>query len=333
MAIASIDSGSSLLKWFAGGEKRGLFPSRAVTVPTDRRGRRPQDEIVFDGETYFAGEAAQSAERTAVRQADLANDFHGSIRQQVQFCHAFDKMQLQNGTHQTLLTTLPLNLAYDTALVSRIRSDYRSFSWTKAGENRSVAFDEVIVTAQGAGAWLRWRQKNPTIKPEEVLVCDIGGSTVDICMVTWRDEIQDWDYHLESDSRNDWNLSTWTTELLSELEQKFKGRTFDFYKVMRAMLDGLKTKRYIIKHLGEQHDITEYVNPARDRLTRTIYEMCQKAAGDYWCDLDEVIITGGGGVFLNPSIWMDTSRPPTILDIYANVEGQYSAANDEIAAA
>jgi hypothetical protein len=150
--IVSVDSGSSFLKIVAGNHKLSvqtnvLQASESSVVSYD-------DEIIVNDKKYYVGETAKNATNKLIEDPAIEAGFHGSEKQYIQMCYAFQQMGIM-GEHELLVVSLPYSDCRDDAIKSKLK-ERNVFRWKAFIKNEWVdkvaSFKEVKIYPQGIGA-------------------------------------------------------------------------------------------------------------------------------------------------------------------------------------
>lgn len=307
----SIDSGSSYMKAYAGGEPL-MFPGVVREVFP---GEEHPSALTMDGRRWLVGEAA-IRERADSLAPNRERWFHGSPEQHAQICHALARLGA-TGAHGTLAVTLPYGCSTDPAFTAAV-SKRSTFEWSDAEGEHVVTFDNIQVTPQGVGALLHHQQSAPPFAA--ALMIDIGSCTTDIVAV--REEAGEWRFLRDccvSDQEASASLffEMWRREV-GRLPG-FAGKPLGYYDLMPRLMDG--EPFYPLR--GEHVSLEASAEKAKVEYTRALKAVVKQCAGPtLWDEIDQIILTGGGAQCVNLDVWGDARTHR--LNACANVLGQYS---------
>lgn len=186
MRVVSIDSGSSYLKMYSVTEENeiNLLEASLVEEVSDRS--QLNTRIKVDNKWYVAGRMAE-LQKTAYQEEPEIGEFHGSLKQFIQWMHAFEKNNLV-GDFDVLITSLPYDDFANLPLRKMIK-DKKEFHWVNsANEEKSIRFKSVEIVPQGVGALELYKKERNGDLPEELTLVDIGSCTTDVVSVIWDDE-------------------------------------------------------------------------------------------------------------------------------------------------
>jgi hypothetical protein len=323
MSVIAIDSGSSYLKMFHG-DKPLMFPavSHRLMGATDY-----PDEVALQGTRYAVGQTALLASTKHRPDPHLDRGFHGSHEQTIQICYALAQAGAE-GTYDVLCMSLPYADSRIGTLRNRIKT-MRRFQWEDITGGHEVAFNDVMVLPQGVGALRLWQADSQRM-PEVVTLVDIGSCTLDIVTVQRDPRHDTYAYNGDaSSSYRDVSVGTFKNTWQSRLRQLdgLQSRTFGYHQLMgMAMQSPLAS----LQQGHEKLDISQEYRQAAVELTEQVYDRARSTTGDLWLGVEQVLLTGGGAQLIDKLAWPDWQRT-RVLDIFANVRGQYLAAGGAIA--
>ncbi len=326
--IVSVDSGSSYLKITTG--------NNLLSIPTNVLQAKEtsvvnyDDEIIVNDKKYYVGDTAILATNTFIEDPAIEAGFHGSEKQYIQMCYAFQQTGIM-GEHDLLVVSLPYSDCRDETLKNKLKARNK-FMWKSLvkGElkEKVASFKEVKIYAQGIGA-LRLYTHNLTHKPRSVCLIDIGSCTSDIVTVQLDRRTNDYTYNSHaSKSLRDISVGDFIKQWAREIKQApgMKDRKFSYFE----LTDMIKYNEFEIRLLSQpKFNSKPLFEDTKKWFTQEIYRHAKHTLGDLWDGIDQVILTSGGAHLIDESTWECAGR--TIkMDEWSNVKGQYLAFGGEL---
>lgn len=326
--IVSVDSGSSFLKILVGNHK--LSVQTNVLQAAESVAVSYKDEIIVNDKKYYVGKTAQNATNKLIEDPAIEAGFHGSEKQYVQMCYAFQQMGVM-GEHDLLVVSLPYSDCRDEKLKTKLK-ERNLFKWKSYLKDELVdkfaSFKEVKIYPQGIGA-LRIFTQGLSEKPKSVCLIDIGSCTSDIITVQLDRRTNDYTYNAHaSKSLREISVSDFMRKWSREIKQApgMKDRKFSYFELSEMIeysdfnINVLSQPKFNSKPLFED---------TKRWFTQEIYKHAKETLGDLWDGIEQVILTSGGAYLIDETTWECAGR--TIkLDEWSNVKGQYIAFGGEL---
>lgn len=321
--IVSVDSGSSFLKIIVGNhiEQVPTFvvPASSTSVVSY------DDEIIVDDKRYYVGETAKNATNKMIEDPAIEAGFHGSEKQKIQMCFAFQLMGIM-GDYETLVVSLPYSDCRDDVVKNKLKAR-NIFKWKAYINNewvdKYVSFKEIKIYPQGIGA-LRLFTSDLKEKPKSVCLVDIGSCTSDIISVQLDRRTNDYIYNAQaSKSLREISVSDFMRKWAKEIKQApgMKDRKFSYFELS----DMAKHEDFLINILSQpKFNSKPLFQETKKWFTNEIYTHAKEVLGDLWDGIEQVILTSGGAYLIDESTW-DCNGRTIKLDEWANVKGQYIA--------
>lgn len=326
--IISVDSGSSFLKIIAGNHKLSIQTN--VLQAAESSVVSYDDEIIVNNKKYYVGETAKNATNKLVEDPAIEAGFHGSEKQYIQMCFAFQQMGVM-GEHDLLVVSLPYSDCKDETLKTKLK-ERNLFKWKSYIKNEWIdkfaSFKEVKIYPQGIGA-LRIFTQGLSEKPKSVCLIDIGSCTSDIITVQLDRRTNDYTYNAHaSKSLREISVSDFMRKWSREIKQApgMKDRKFSYFELSEMA----KYNDYNINVLSQPKFNSRPLFEDNKRwFTQEIYRYAKETLGDLWDGVEQVILTSGGAYLIDETTWECAGR--TIkLDEWSNVKGQYVAFGGEL---
>jgi hypothetical protein len=316
MRVVSIDSGSSYLKMYSVTEKNEINLLEAALVEEVSERSQLNTRIKVDNKWYVAGRVAE-LQKTSYQEEPEISEFHGSLRQFVQWMHAFEKNNLF-GDFDVLITSLPYD-DFANLQLRRTIKEKKEFNWVNAlNEEKLIRFKSVEVVPQGVGALELYKKERNEDLSEELTLVDIGSCTTDVVSVIWDDE-QDQHIYKEKGctSIKDISTSVFIRKLRDKINEKRSVKIkIGYHELTKSIL-----KQKCELQIGnERIEFQEHYENIRKEFTHILSEKLQMLLGDSWRSTNNIVLTGGGESFVLP--WSCEKRTAR-MDIFANVKGQF----------
>lgn len=316
---ASVDMGSSVTKGAAdNGSEEALvsFPSVVVPVEAGHPGA-----IGVDSGWYAVGTDAMRMQREQNTRPQTGAEYHGSDTQRILVCALLRALGVhKQGGVSKLAMGLPYVLTLDADVMGQMTEFCRTFRWRDSdGTEHVVHPDERYLPAQGSGALIKYLASNRHDEARLVLVVDVGGQTTD-CVATELGALVG--ACSQSVGINVYTYFEWLVARI-KAEPYAVQRSWDYHDLM----DRVRQQRYLVRgNDGRQQNIERCVVQTRHTWTRALQVAVQGNMGSRWPDVERIVLTGGGAALVDTSVWRG---PITVMDGYANVQGQHMALRGE----
>ncbi|BBH54658.1 MULTISPECIES: ParM/StbA family protein [Fluviispira] len=316
MKSISIDSGSSYLKLYTILDGKEIEFSEASLIEEVPEHSQLKSKINVDGKWYVAGRIAE-LQKTNFQENPELGEFHGSLKQSIQWMHAFESKGL-TGDYETLILSLP----YDEFAKSDLRKSLKSktrYEWLNAkNEHRSITFKSIEIVPQGVGALELYKKERGNDLPESLTLVDIGSCTTDVVSVIWDDVDEAYIYKEKGcTSIKDISTSVFIRKLSDKINEK---RSLKIRIGYHELAKAINKQRFELQIGSEKIEFKEHYENLRKEFTESLAEKLKNLLGDAWRSTQNTILTGGGENFILP--W-DCERRTARMDIFANVKGQF----------
>lgn len=309
--ILSVDPGVSFLKIYNGTQSHTI-----PTVVQEIHDPEPHS-ITVDGRHYLVGKRALLHSNRLDVEPRADGTWHGSDDQYVQLCWGAHVLGMQ-GRAALMAFALPYKDQRDQALKARVKQRFKTLRWRPfGGPTCEVTFDEVTVTAQGTGAWLR-HSAELTRRPSTVCVADLGSETLDVFLL--RLDGADYQYSAgESYRGEEVSISGCIADLMRRMRNRreFQHRTFGHYDLVDRIVDGTRA----LPVDGDQVSFANELRLASAAYGERVMAQVREAAGQLWDNVEALVLTGGGASLIERAIRLD--KRAVITNNEANVIGQW----------
>lgn len=310
--IVSVDSGSSYFKAIFDG-KEYCQPALISQMPENTE---IADRIRVDDKWMVAGKRAQQQLGADAPRPDTKDDFHGSMRQQIQMMYAFDQLDVV-GSFEGLILTLPWSDYYTKKDLIKQMKSRNKFEWISSSrEEKKASFSHIYIIPQGTGAFHLFDSEADE-KPDSVILADIGSCTTDIIALQWDEDDQEYVYR-ENLSKSLKSVSTgvFMDGLVDEI---FKKRPKRFEVNYHVLDKKIRKNDYTLRDGSTVIDFSEEFEKQKTVFTNLLKESLKAELGQSFTTADLVLLIGGGPVFLEN--WECQSKTRTY-DHMSNVRGQ-----------
>jgi len=298
-------------------EKTYEQPAKITLVGNDPR---VIDKIKVNGRGVVGGDRAVELSPEATLKINDSNDYHQSGILYEQICWMLEQLGVENGTHDLLCRSVPLDMLYNETLVKFISSQL-TFKWTCSdGEERSVEFKKVNVEAQGISSQAFWEtllKSDEEEDPEFVLNIDSGSHTTDVSHLKWSDSVGHYTVipTLSRSLRGDFSMSGYINHLAKLIWHRNKDIVLDYYDLSEKIMNG----KTILRDGNHKVDISDEIL----KTDNWLLEIAQSELAQFEKPMrksDKIVLSGGTIDRLPMEIFYKDKA--VYLDCFANARGQ-----------
>ena len=312
-SFLSVDAGSSFFKAATHSEAI-RFASMVHELPAPSRG-----SLEVEGKHFVCGDIALDRQSKLQAQPHQSADYHGSLTQRVLICEALNR--LGGGDYDALILNLPYFMRDNPEAANRILQQSKTFEWSTQGTRHTAQMGQVKLLPQGRGAiWSHLAQVPDRSQLHLVCAVDIGGHTTDVVTLRPGDKLGQQNTVEDASHSCAVNVAWFWRQLSARIQETpghdLLGEHFAFYTVMRAIENG----SYALRHKNAVIDVRRAAEQTKKDFTARLLASVQRIVGEWWGDVDCIVLTGGGAMLVDRQVWDDGRI--VVTDSLANVNGQ-----------